>query len=88
MNKLILNNNITIEDMCIYKRNLIEALNKKETIVLDFNKVKLPSTYYSSLLIEIIGMYGRENINKYIEFKNINNKLDFNRVFYGTSMIN
>lgn len=87
MKNIIMNTNVEKEDMYIYKTSIKKCIEKKEKVIIDFNKNILPSTYYCTLFIELMDLYGRNIVNQYIECRNIGNKEEFNRVFYGTSIL-
>jgi len=73
------------EDAIILKG--IISKNLKDKIVLDFEDTKtIPTTFFASLLTDLISTKSREYVASNILVKNLSNESDFRKVLLGTSM--
>jgi hypothetical protein len=72
------------EDAILLKKILRE--NLPQDVTLDFEGIKrIPSSFYSNLLVDIMGTENRNFVANHLKVKNLKNENDFKRVLYGTN---
>ena len=82
--KDIIGVDFTCTDAILLKENI--KSNLKDTVVLDFHGLnKVPTTFFYTLLSDIIYDKGRSYIFEHVKVKNLTNHDDFNMVLLGAA---
>lgn len=72
------------EDAILLKKVVRE--NLPQDITLDFEGIKrIPSSFYSNLLVDIMGTENRSFVASHLKVKNLKDEKDFKRVLFGTN---
>ena len=76
-------------DDAIVLREFIRGLLSEETrdeVILDFSDIeRVPTTFFCSLLTDLINTKGRDYIIDKLDVKNLSNSRDYRRVLLGTA---
>lgn len=82
----LIGSDICIEDAIFLREILKNNLNSENDIILDFAGFeRVPSTFLTCLLNDLILIFGREYIFEHIDVKNLSNIKDYSRVVLGTT---
>ncbi|WP_027632482.1 STAS-like domain-containing protein [Clostridium hydrogeniformans] len=76
------------EDAIVLREFLRDLLNEetRDEVILDFSDIdRVPTTFFCSLLTDLINTKGRDYIINKLGVKNLSNSRDYRRVLLGTA---